>query len=443
MVVTKRWNKIRYSLKGWRGSLKLLSILAWILASANLAVSIDMTMRQGGINPGASVPILSGSCKQINQVKAWSQVAINAASMSLLAAANFAMQAWTALTRDEIDRAHRSGETVDVGIPSFRNMTRISLPRRILWVFMFLFAITIHLVYNSTLYSSSSASDYTVSILTRGGFANSFSVSTDSKISPTGDATRFRPNGHREWENITISLLLQRYGTGFANDYRSVVLISDRHCDNFDHCIDYDDRANSTLYQGVMKTWSITPQTRWLCDVFDPNQLDIDRTGADFRAIAPPNSTCRVASIANTTRPEWKLNLTRISIKNDASGDGTYNSIILKPWALSEKIELECRLLSSPLFWWLATGSNIVMAILLTAMALLYKSTPLVTIGDVIDSYLCSPSVDFVPAASAYDFHTFKNMYKPKLEPKGLDLESKRRLWRSVGRSRWWLTVMW
>ncbi|KAK3328492.1 hypothetical protein B0T19DRAFT_193129 [Cercophora scortea] len=150
-VVQMRWQrsndlvKMRYPvlgrllcrLQGWRGALLIFSIMAWVLFLANAAISIVLTIRGGGVVNDGSITdptIRSGSCASVNSTDTWIHLAMNVNSAILLAATNFAMQAWTALTRSEIDQVHAEGETADVGIPSLRNMTRIRPTRFFLYV---------------------------------------------------------------------------------------------------------------------------------------------------------------------------------------------------------------------------------------------------------------------------------------------------------------------
>lgn len=71
--------------QGWRGSILWFSILAWALAIANFGVSVNMTIRGSGGGTDGRISLLSGACDDINRSKAWIQLAINAASMALLA----------------------------------------------------------------------------------------------------------------------------------------------------------------------------------------------------------------------------------------------------------------------------------------------------------------------------------------------------------------------
>lgn len=352
------------------------------------------------------------------------------------------MQAWTALSREEIDRVHAEGETVDIGIPSLRNLTRIAPSRRLLWAVMFLFTLPVHLFYNSTIYTSSSASDYTVTILSQEAFAQSFKESSSgSQVFSAVDETpesRFHRRGHTEWETLTLTQIIDRYSTGFPDEYRSVLLVAESFSGIYQK--NRSETFDGTLYNGTMRTWGPIPQVRWLCDLFDVNQTEYNWV----TSIAPSNYTCRVGSIRDTARSIWAVQLDYLSTETETGGWilGTNHSAILQPWGLSEKTTIECQLLSSSMFWWLTTVCNIIIAAMITAMVFFYKATPLVTVGDVIESYLCSPSAEISRLGCTYDFDAFKNIYKPKLEPQVFQ-PRKKRLWQAAGRMRWGLTLVW
>ena len=342
---------------------------------------------------------------------------------------------------------------MDIGIPSLRNLTRISSSRRLLWAVMFLFTMPVHLFYNSTLYTSASVSDYTVSILSKEAFAQTFQAVSTSSGDPDAYSTatveassRFNPKGHEQWEPRSLPEIIVQYGTGFADEYRSVVLVAETYTGIYNRSeLPFD----GILYNGTMRTWGPTPQVRWLCDLFDRKQIEYDWTTG---SVAPPNHTCRVANIgatSNTTRSGlWEVNLDYLSTPTETYGwiarAGEPHTASLRPWGLSEKTDPDCRVLSLPMFCWLTTTCNIVIALLITGMAIFYKSAPLVTVGDVIDSCLCTPSADIPSSACTYDFGAFKNIYRPKLEPKPFHLpDKKRRLWQAAGRMRWGVALVW
>lgn len=78
--------RLNAGLKGWRGSLKLFSVMSWILAAANMAASVVITARSGDRSPAGSVTIVSGLCDDVTKSNLWIHLAINAVSVSLLAA---------------------------------------------------------------------------------------------------------------------------------------------------------------------------------------------------------------------------------------------------------------------------------------------------------------------------------------------------------------------
>lgn len=62
------------------------------------------------------------------------------------------MQCLIVPTRKECDAAHARGDWLDIGIPSFRHLSRIQWPRRIAWALLGLSSIPIHFLYNSAVF---------------------------------------------------------------------------------------------------------------------------------------------------------------------------------------------------------------------------------------------------------------------------------------------------
>ncbi len=56
------------------------------------------------------------------------------------------MQRLSAPTRQEVDKAHGAGTWLDIGIPSVRNVRRISWERRNLWILLALSSLPLHLL---------------------------------------------------------------------------------------------------------------------------------------------------------------------------------------------------------------------------------------------------------------------------------------------------------
>ncbi|KAL6229065.1 hypothetical protein BDW75DRAFT_246070 [Aspergillus navahoensis] len=63
------------------------------------------------------------------------------------------LQCISAPTRDDIDRAHKRGRWLDIGVQSVRNLSAIPRKKTVLWIFLALSSPPLHLVYNSTFFS--------------------------------------------------------------------------------------------------------------------------------------------------------------------------------------------------------------------------------------------------------------------------------------------------
>ncbi|CAO2649251.1 Nn.00g066360.m01.CDS01 [Neocucurbitaria sp. VM-36] len=77
-----------------------------------------------------------------------------ALSTLFLGAGNYCMQVLVAPSRAEVDKAHREGYSLDVGIHSFGNVWRISPKRRAAWFVLGVISTLMHLFWNSAIFSS-------------------------------------------------------------------------------------------------------------------------------------------------------------------------------------------------------------------------------------------------------------------------------------------------
>lgn len=101
----------------------------------------------------------------------WLHLGINLLSTLLLGASNYTMQCLSAPTRDEINKAHRQRIFLDIGLPSVRNLRRISRRRMTLWWLLAISSVPLHLMYNSAVFSTLSTHRYSVAIVSHDFFA--------------------------------------------------------------------------------------------------------------------------------------------------------------------------------------------------------------------------------------------------------------------------------
>lgn len=102
---------------------------------------------------------------QQKNVGFWLHLIINILSTLLLGASNYSMQCLSSPTRSEIDKAHRQKLWLDIGVPSVRNLRRISASRIALWWLLAASSIPLHLLYNSAVFSSLYSREYKVFVV--------------------------------------------------------------------------------------------------------------------------------------------------------------------------------------------------------------------------------------------------------------------------------------
>lgn len=119
-----------------------------------------------GLNGGLGT-IHEGACIKTKNLATWLHLAINVLGTLLLGASNYAMQCLSSPSHEEIDKAHKKGIWLDIGVPSMRNLRHISRSRFVMWFLIAVSSIPLHLMYNSAVFSSVSARDYRVFTVTR------------------------------------------------------------------------------------------------------------------------------------------------------------------------------------------------------------------------------------------------------------------------------------
>lgn len=144
------WRKLqqwhRSQLSGWRSGVALSATAALIVMIVNI-IFLDLAMRNSTplIENGIGT-LYDGSCSKVKNLGTWLHLAINILGTALLSASNYTQQCLVAPTRGEIDKTHAKGEWMDIGIPSLRNLRRISTRRLVLWLILGLSSVPLHLV---------------------------------------------------------------------------------------------------------------------------------------------------------------------------------------------------------------------------------------------------------------------------------------------------------
>lgn len=155
--------KVKVKTQGYHFGVFFCAVASGTVFLVNLIVTIWATNTYD-IASGLGT-IQDGSCNRTNSLATWLHLAINVLSTLLLGCSNYTMQCLASPTRKEIDRAHRQNKWLDIGVPSTRNLLRISRWRLALWCLIAMSSIPLHLLYNSAVFSTLSAREYSVFIV--------------------------------------------------------------------------------------------------------------------------------------------------------------------------------------------------------------------------------------------------------------------------------------
>lgn len=130
---------------GWRVGAALSNFAATAVLLTNIGAIIGLTSVYGADGSGIGT-VIKGQCSKIKNASLWMHLAINALSTVLLSASNYCMQALSAPTRAEVDKAHGKKEWIDIGVPSIRNLAKISKRRVYTWLLLGFSSLPLHLL---------------------------------------------------------------------------------------------------------------------------------------------------------------------------------------------------------------------------------------------------------------------------------------------------------
>ena len=147
MSFPSKWKPVWYT--GWHTGVLACAACAVVVLFINLGLTVyAATNPEYKMEDGIGT-LYSGSCDKSKKIGLWLHLLINALSTLLLSGSNYTQQCLTAPTRSEIDAAHAKRRWMDIGVPSVRNLFRIKGERTLLWIFIGLTSIPLHLLYRS------------------------------------------------------------------------------------------------------------------------------------------------------------------------------------------------------------------------------------------------------------------------------------------------------
>jgi len=391
-----------------------------------------------GVDDGIGT-LQEGDCHKTKSINFWIHLAINILSTALLSASNFAMQCLTSPTRHDIDKAHAQRKWLDVGVPSFRNLRRLSRDRVILWYLLASSSIPLHLLYNSTVFATLSTQQYNVLLVSKEFTAGSpFAVANTSFDSTSNyqaqsSASDIAKLLHKYQSNLTFLTRLENkacldtYTSSIISTHSDLVLVSD-----------YSNQANSYLVSNPDTNSPILPSlsglaNQWMCAM--PATYAAQECQTDTQSPHPDPD-------------HWTIKL--YPPLSEYYGGGVPDQGPQNPlsqvstniqYCLSQPVKEQCQTQFSLGIMIAVLACNLVKVICLGYIAWKHDTEPLVTLGDAIASFLKEPDVT-TGGAPLYNKSRFKgsNMWDATSTSKLSRLWGLRRLSRRRG-SRWFRTI--
>ncbi|KIW21469.1 hypothetical protein PV08_02049 [Exophiala spinifera] len=384
--------------QGWRASSKIALGCAVTVLIANICLTIGIVTTGMKMMNGVYM-VYEGSCKKTQMKDSWIHLCLNIVATILLASSNYCMQLLTSPSRSEVDKAHAQRKWLDIGIPSIRNLGSLRKKKVALWWMLAISSIPLHLVYNSIFYSALATNNY--SILYASQSFVDLAAYNETKFPNTRDLNITDVQSRaKSFERLNNADCIHAYARDFVEDRRNVIVVVK------------DPPANQgSLFNITQNDFPevITPKYNafsWICD--DPNVANETNTCCENKyGFVPCNKiTPKLLDRAN----QWSTGGFEVD------------------HCLSETVESRCHLHFSLDLMIVVLAFNILKVIGISYVAFRLGESPLVNIGDAIQSFLrhpdgttegmCLSSHESVVASAklggGYSTTTMPTRYSPK-----------------------------
>lgn len=216
-----RWQKLHT----WHTWVLVCAAGAGLTFCFNIALTILASA--SGLKDGVGT-IKKGDCRDIKKSELWLHLGINVLSTMLLGGSNYTMQCLTAPTREEINKGHRSRVSLDIGILSLKNLMRASKRKVILWGFLAVSSVPLHLLYNSAVFSTLCTHSFDVYVLTDEFVSDPDIWVPEGEITDIHNSviTSMKDPNQKIWQNMTNKACLEAYGTKFVSGRSLLLAIS-------------------------------------------------------------------------------------------------------------------------------------------------------------------------------------------------------------------------
>ena len=296
----------------------------------------------------------------------WLHVGLNIFGTALIGASNYNMQCLSFPTRDEIDLAHSRGTWLDIGVPSIRNLRYIPWKRIMLWLLLGVSTLPLHLLWNSSIFSTLQNNDYTVTVVAQDFLQdtglNCSSVSHTDYTYSDIICNMYAAAGAKTLERLEPEDCVKAYGNRVLSQWSNLIAVSNstRRFLQMDYHLTYT-KPNSTSLQAVFQSRS---SQDWLCS-------------ADFIGKCNINSALQNASHWNISLPKSYLSLSSSNFPIDD--------------CLAQSEREFCKLQFSLIAILIVVISNAVKLCAMIGALLIVKNEHIINIGDAVAAFLTDP----------------------------------------------------
>jgi hypothetical protein len=145
---------LRVKVPRWKNGVRYCAIASCVVSLMNTIFLLVGEGRAGfpplSRNDGRRT-LHDGPCDNTKKINIGVHLIINILGSIILGVSNYCMQCMNAPTRTEVDQAHSNFRWVDIGIPSLRNLDKISGLGVVLWLLLGSSSVPLHLLYVSIL----------------------------------------------------------------------------------------------------------------------------------------------------------------------------------------------------------------------------------------------------------------------------------------------------
>lgn len=332
------------------------------------------------------------------------------------------MQCLSSPTRSEIDKAHGQGIWLDIGVPSIRNLRRLSTTRIVLWWLLAISSIPLHLLYNSAVFSTLCTHRY-----------NAFLVTSDFLNGAPFNVSSLYARENGPFPRILLDTL-QDTLQGYQNNQTSFAKIENKNCVEIYTAPIISSYSDVLLISSGLKASDLTVANSllWSGPDVESSLIKEEVPGTIFCEV--PVLTC---IDGNDIDPRnLSFNASDVLYYDTVDHvNGTITGLPFIDYCLSKRAGEDCKLQFSLTIMVVVIICNLIKTICMSIIVWKQDPEPLVTLGDAIASFLDRPDVSTEGncAAGKTRFEDSRS-WGPLLSGWGL---KQLRWFRSASRRRW------